>query len=210
MFIVMKEHETQCKGAAYDVLFIQQWSSIAKRNRIFQALVTLAILLREINSLLVLVLWTWLSFHIKHEKWAFKKNIKSYPWTAEATESMWVGVVPVVQLDVVITTVSFLLYLKRNEAQLDAVALFGRQQPLAVCVTRVIIVSKLRVRVKVLLTSFCFQTTSTLCRNTWSVKRYILICKIRHLLDFVLAQIVNKLLLDLMNDFHRVCAVVNH
>lgn len=91
--------------------------------------------------------------------------MQTYPWTAEATKSMWVGVVPVVQLDVVITTISFLLYLKRDEAELDAVALLSCQQPLAVSVTGVIVVSKLWVRVEVLVTSICFQTTSTLCNT---------------------------------------------
>lgn len=91
--------------------------------------------------------------------------METYPWTTEAAESMWVGVIPIVQLDVVITTVGLLLYLKSDEGELDAVALFSRQQPLTVGVTRVIIVSKLGVRVEVLLTSFCFQTTSTLCKE---------------------------------------------
>lgn len=91
--------------------------------------------------------------------------MKTYPWTAEATKSMWVGVVPVVQLDVVITTVGFLLHLKCDEAELDAVALLSCQQPLAVSVTGVIVVSKLWVWVEVLVTSICFQTTSTLCNT---------------------------------------------
>ncbi|KAG7221889.1 hypothetical protein INR49_016915 [Caranx melampygus] len=65
-------------------------------------------------------------------------------------------------LDVVITTVGFLLYLKCDEAQLDAIALFSHQQPLTVGVTRVVVVTKLGVRVEVLLASFCLQTTPTL------------------------------------------------
>lgn len=79
---------------------------------------------------------------------------------------MRVGVVAVVQLDVVVTAVSFLLYLEGGEAELDAVALLRRQQPLAVRVTRVVVVSKLGVGVEVLLASFRLQTTSALCGHT--------------------------------------------
>lgn len=93
------------------------------------------------------------------------ENSNPYPWTTEASESMAVGIIPVVQLNVIVPTVSFLLHLKSDEAQLDAIALLSRQQPLAVGVAWVIIVSKLGVRVEVLLTGFCFQPTSTLCRE---------------------------------------------
>jgi len=111
--------------------------------------------------------------------------MKSYPWTAEASESMWVGVVAVVQLDVVVATVGFLLHLEGDEAQLDAVALLGRQQPLAVGVTGIVAVSKLGVGVKVLLASFGFQTTATLCRDTGSGESDLFSSSIRHLSDFL-------------------------
>lgn len=78
---------------------------------------------------------------------------------------MRVGVISVVELDVVIATVSLLLYLESDEAELNAITLLGDQQPLAVRVTRVVIVPELRVRVEVLLTSLCFQTASTLCKD---------------------------------------------
>lgn len=87
----------------------------------------------------------------------------SYPGTTEAAEPMRVGLVPVVQLDVIVAAIGLLLHLKGNEAQLDAVALLGGQQPLAVGVTGVVVVSKLGVRVEVLLANFCLQTTSTFC-----------------------------------------------
>lgn len=78
---------------------------------------------------------------------------------------MRVGLVPVVQLNVVVAAVGLLLHLKGDEAQLDAVALLGRQQPLAVGVTGVVVVSELRVGVEVLLTDLRLQTPSTLCRD---------------------------------------------
>lgn len=90
------------------------------------------------------------------------ENVRAYPWTTEATQPVWICIVSIIQLDVVVTTVSLFLHLKRHEAELNAVALLGGQQPLTVSVTWVIIVSKLGVGVKVFLTGFCFQTTSTL------------------------------------------------
>lgn len=78
---------------------------------------------------------------------------------------MRVGLIPVVQLDVIVAAVGLLLHLEGNEAQLDAIALLGRQQPLAVGVAGVVVVSELGVRVEVLLTDFCLQTASTLCRD---------------------------------------------
>lgn len=78
---------------------------------------------------------------------------------------MRVGLIPVVQLDVVIAAVSLLLHLKGDEAQLNAVALLGGQQPFAVRVTGIVVVSKLGVRVEVLLSDFCLQTTAALCRD---------------------------------------------
>lgn len=95
---------------------------------------------------------------------------------------MRVGLVPVVQLDVIVAAIGLLLHLKGNEAQLDAVALLGRQQPLAVGVTGVVVVSKLGVRVEVLLANFCLQTTSAFCRdegkNRKPFKDFILPAKI--------------------------------
>lgn len=78
---------------------------------------------------------------------------------------MRVLLVPIVQLDVIVAAIGLFLHLKGNEAQLDAVALLGGQQPLTVGVTWVVVVSKLGVRVEVLLTNFCLQTTSTLFRD---------------------------------------------
>lgn len=78
---------------------------------------------------------------------------------------MRVLLIPIVQLDVIVATVGLLLHFEGNEAQLDAVALLGGQQPLAVGVTGVVVVSKLGVGVEVLLTNFCLQTTSTLFRE---------------------------------------------
>ena len=79
---------------------------------------------------------------------------------------MGVGVVAVVQLDVVVPAVGLLLHLEGDEAELDAVALLRRQQPLTVRVTGVVVVSELGVGVKVLLTDVCFETTSALCTQT--------------------------------------------
>lgn len=78
---------------------------------------------------------------------------------------MRVGFVPVVQLDVVVAAVGLLLHLEGDEAQLDAVALLGRQQPLALGVTRVVVVPELGVRVEVLLADVRLQTASALCRD---------------------------------------------
>lgn len=78
---------------------------------------------------------------------------------------MRVLLIPIVQLDVIVAAVGLLLHLEGNEAQLDAVALLGGQQPLAVGVTGVVVVPKLGVRVEVLLTNVCLQTTSTLFRD---------------------------------------------
>lgn len=89
----------------------------------------------------------------------------TYPRTTEATQPVWVCVVSIIQLDVVITAVGFFLHLKRYKAELNAIALFSGQQPLTVCVTRVVIISKLGMGVKVFLTGFCFQTTSTLLKK---------------------------------------------
>lgn len=78
---------------------------------------------------------------------------------------MRVLLVPIVQLDVIVAAIGLLLHLEGDEAQLDAVALLGGQQPLAVGVTGVVVISKLGVRVEVLLTDVCLQTTSTLFRD---------------------------------------------
>lgn len=78
---------------------------------------------------------------------------------------MRVLLIPIVQLDVIVAAIGLLLHLEGNEAQLDAVALLGGQQPLTVGVTGVVVVSKLGVRVEVLLTNVCLQTTSTLFRE---------------------------------------------
>lgn len=87
---------------------------------------------------------------------------------------MRVGFVPVVQLNVVVAAVGLLLYFEGNEGQLDAVALLSGQQPLTLCVTRVIVVSKLGVGVEVFLMDVGLQTTSALCRDE---KRKSLVCK---------------------------------
>lgn len=78
---------------------------------------------------------------------------------------MRVLLIPIVQLDVIVAAIGLLLHLEGDEAQLDAVALLGGQQPLAVGVTGVVVISKLGVRVEVLLTDVCLQTTSTLFRD---------------------------------------------
>lgn len=74
----------------------------------------------------------------------------SYPWSAIASESWSFGVSSVEQLHVVIATVSFLFNLKSLEDKLNTVALFSWDHPLTVWRTRVVIVSKLGMWVKVL------------------------------------------------------------
>lgn len=55
-----------------------------------------------------------------------RETLKTHPWTTEAAQSMWLGIITIEKFNVVITTVSFLLHLERDEAQLDAVASFYR------------------------------------------------------------------------------------
>lgn len=78
---------------------------------------------------------------------------------------MRVGVIAVVELDVVVAAVGLLLHLEGDEAELHAVALLGHQQPLAVRVSRVVIVPELGVRVEVLLAHLGLQAPAALCRG---------------------------------------------
>ena len=54
MFMVMKEHATQCNGVTHLCVLIgfgQQWCSLAQRKKIYQGLVVQAIRDRRINCI---------------------------------------------------------------------------------------------------------------------------------------------------------------
>lgn len=78
---------------------------------------------------------------------------------------MRVGVVSVVELDVVVAAIGLFLHLEGDEAELHAVALLGHQQPLAVRVSWVVVVPELGVRVEVALAHLGLQAAAAFCKE---------------------------------------------
>lgn len=87
----------------------------------------------------------------------------AHPGATEASESVRVGVVSVVELDVVVAAVGLLLHLEGDKAELHAGARLRHQQPLAVAVPGVVVVPELGVRVEVLLAQLGLQAPAALC-----------------------------------------------
>lgn len=90
---------------------------------------------------------------------------QTHPGTTETAESVRVGVVSVVELDVVVAAVGLFLHLEGDEAELHAVALLGHQQPLAVRVSWVVVVPELGVRVEVALAHLGLQAAAAFCKE---------------------------------------------
>lgn len=78
----------------------------------------------------------------------------AYPWATEASQAGCSAVVTIIDLHIVVPTVSLLLDLKCLECQFHPITIFSSNHPFTVCLTWVVVVPKLSVGIQILSSYF--------------------------------------------------------